>query len=98
MLASEPVLDSVVFEVRYVFGYLYIDRCGQIILDVERHLEGWVNNGPIDPDGAHLENPYKSYKANFNMEALAFVADKPDKLYPDDTCTEAKTLAINYTI
>ena len=91
MSAPTIVLDSVVFEIRYAFGYYFLDRCGQIMLDIERELEGWINNG-IEGAVAKFENPFHQFTATINIEKFVFMSDHPDKQHPEQTTKSAKDL------
>ena len=79
MKAMSPVVDYVAFEITYGSGHLYFDRCGQCLLDIERQCPGWsVIN--VDVQTGRLENPGKSFNANFNNQTFNATAQKASRL------------------
>lgn len=73
------VMDSVHFEIRYAYGHLYLDRCGQCLNDIERNCEGWQVTS-ADPSMGHLECPEKSFSINFNNERFNFSSQKSSRI------------------
>ncbi|MGO8990460.1 MAG: hypothetical protein ACLQGU_02540 [bacterium] len=86
-----PVLDYVSIEVRYGSGYLYFDRCGQCILDIERECPGWIATSVTVQLGI-LENATKSLYVNFNNERFSFTAQKASKLETKEIAKEITSL------
>lgn len=78
MKSSSPILDSCHFEVRYAYGHLYFDRCGQCLNDIERNCEGWIVK-TADPSQGILECPSKSLSISFNNERFAFSSHKSSR-------------------
>jgi len=70
-------LDSVSFEVRYAFGYTYLDRCGQTIVDVERTLEGWVP-GDTSVQSGTLAHPATGASVQFSPDRFVFTSTSPN--------------------
>ena len=89
MSAPTIVLDSVVFEIRYAFGYLFYDRSGQIISDIERNLDGWIFVG-ADSNMAKLENPFHNFTALVGLERFAFICNKAEASHSGDITAEIK--------
>lgn len=79
MKSPSPILDSCHFEVRYAYGHLYLDRCGQCLNDIERNCEGWIVR-TADPSKGILECPSKSLSINFNNEHFVFSSQKSSKI------------------
>jgi hypothetical protein len=74
-----PTFDYAAFEIRYASGHLYFDRCGQVLLDVERKCPGWTITSATTQTGA-LENPSRWLVLNFSNQIFNFVAQKAWKL------------------
>jgi len=85
------LLDYVVFEIRYGSGYLFFDRCGQCLLDIERECPGWIATMVNLQTGA-LENPNKSIVANFNNQFFSSTAQKAGKLADGEFAKEISSL------
>ena len=84
-------LDQVAFEIRYDFGYVFLDRCGQILVDIERTCEGWA---AVDakPTGGKLEWLDRSFNVNFDALHYNFVAGEAYKPQIDDIADEASKI------
>lgn len=85
------VMDSFHFEIRYNYGNLYFDRCGQCLNDIERSCEGWYVSS-VDPSKGLLERPDKSFTSNFNYERFNFSSLKPSNTDIKTIATEVSTL------
>jgi len=68
-------LDSLVFQIKYASGYLYFDRCGQCLLDIEREREGWLSTS-ADIQTGKLERPDKNFRVAFSPNKFDFTAQK----------------------
>ena len=71
----KPRLDKLVFEVRYDFGYLYLDRCGQTIVDILKSSPDWLlDNSPkyttIIDIGRNLTVQFANDKFIFTAESI----------------------------
>lgn len=86
-----PLLDHVAFEIRYGSGYLFFDRCGQCLLDIERECPGWTPT-IVNIETGGLENPSKSMNANFNNQHFSFTAQKASKLTVGEIAKEISSL------
>jgi hypothetical protein len=84
------VMDSLHFEIRYAYGNLYFDRCGQCLNDIERNCEGWRVT-TADPSGAILEHPDNSFSIQFNNERFVFSSQKSSRLEIKAIAREANT-------
>ena len=85
------ILDYATFEIRYGSGHLYFDRCGQILLDIDRKCPGWIV-AAVTTQVGRLENPSKSLVANFNNQIFNFTAQKASKLEMRDISKEISNL------
>jgi hypothetical protein len=55
--AKLPVVQKLVYELRYHHGFTYLDRCGRILTLIERDDPQWiVEGGAVSPQGAPLVN------------------------------------------
>jgi hypothetical protein len=71
------VLDYAAFAIRYGAGHLYLDRCGQCLLDIERKCPGW-GLASVDLQAGRVQNPSKDMYADFNNSQFNFMAAKTD--------------------
>ena len=76
MKFKRPFLDSLSFEVRYAHGHLYLDRCGQTMVDIEKKYEGWAP-GQIDINFGAIEKFDDNFNVQFNVNRYNFFAKKP---------------------
>ena len=67
---GRPVVNRLVFEVRYDYGYTYLDRCGFILNHLLAELPGWALT-TANPKGTTLRNDKTG-------ESLSFTWDKFD--------------------
>lgn len=67
------LLDTLSFEIRYAYGYTYLDRAGQTVVDVERRLDGWIP-AQITPNNGLLSHPVNNWTANFDPSHYGFTA------------------------
>lgn len=84
-------LDLLVLEVRYPYGHLYWDRCGQSILDIERQCFGWFSAKQENITG-RLENPEKNLVVVFNEQSFSFTARKLREPYLDEFTEEMQKI------
>lgn len=75
----EILLDLFTFNVRFSYGHLYWDRCGQTILDIETQCDGWFNSRDPKHTG-RLENPEKGMDVVFGNSHYTFSTRKFDIL------------------
>ena len=69
---KEPLLRQVVFEVRYNYGYNYLDRCGKILNRISREHGEWVVGNQINPQNAPLYSLRNQCKLVFGPLAINF--------------------------
>jgi hypothetical protein len=77
----DPILQKVVFEVRYRYGFTYLDTCGRTINTIMREYPEWVlRSESASPQNAPLLSLRNS--CVFNFSALKYdlsVEHAPDK-------------------
>jgi len=67
MAAKSLILPKIVFEVRYKQGYRYLDRCGEMMIEVENKLKNWsAKEATIT--GCQMENQLE--KMVFNCSSV----------------------------
>ncbi len=91
MKKFSPILDTSNFEIRYASGYLYFDRCGQCLLDIERECEGWLAVS-VSPQTGKLERPDKDFRLSFNNDQFNFSVHRASKVDIDLIAKEASVL------
>lgn len=84
-------LDLLTVEIRYSYGHLYWDRCGQTVLDIETQYDDWFGARDVKNVG-RLENPEKSMDLVFNDSTFNFSTKKPEKLDNDLIIEEVQKL------
>jgi len=72
-------MDAIHYEIKYEYGNLYFDRCGQCLNDIERNCEGWYMLS-TDTKMGFLECPEKYLTCQFNNERFNFSSQKPSKI------------------
>lgn len=72
----DPYLDVLIVEVRYFHGLTYLDRCGQTLLDIERHLPDWLA-GEANPQSGSMENVGLDCSLVFGPSSCAITARRP---------------------
>lgn len=60
------ILNRLVFEVRYPYGQVYLDRCGQILKEITTKLPEWAILGNVSPQGAPLVSMRNRCVLNFS--------------------------------
>ncbi|MBM4019710.1 MAG: hypothetical protein FJ288_15550 [Planctomycetes bacterium] len=63
---KEALLQKVVFEVRYHFGYAYLDNCGRCLNMITRDHPEWFIRGNVSPSSAPLLSSKNSACLNFS--------------------------------
>lgn len=82
--------DLLIFEIKYSHGFLYFDRCGQTILDIETQCDGWFC-ARTEKNTGQLENPEKRMVLDFSDNSFTF-SIKPEKLDEDLIAKEVQKL------
>lgn len=91
MTRFTPSLDNFAFEIRYSSGHLYLDRCGQTLIDIEQECDGWMT-GDVSPNSGNLERPDKWYGLSFNNHHFVFVSNRAYKNNIEDTADECSKI------
>lgn len=63
------VVHKLIYELRYNYGYTYLDRCGATINDILRSHPGWVQ-GEVNPQGGTLEDQETRIRFHFSCLKL----------------------------
>src|SRR5438552_2177385 len=73
---KEPLLRQLVFELRYRFGFSYLDRCGKILNRITREYPEWVVGNEISPQNAPLYSMRNNCRFNFSATRLDLNLDR----------------------
>jgi hypothetical protein len=72
------ILYKLVFELRYRYGYTYLDRCGKTINAIMRESPEWVlKSEQASPQGAALVSIANQCSFNFSSLKLDFSIEQP---------------------
>jgi len=74
--AIEPILFKVVFEVRYRFGYLYLDRCGRILNSILQDGAEWVIRAVPQPQAASVTSMRNSATFVYSSDSFSLSVEK----------------------
>ena len=70
-----PVLHQIVYELRYDYGYTYLDKCGAAMNDVLRANPGWEHVGANPQQGA-LTDPKTHIRLTFNAFRINLIQEQ----------------------
>jgi len=69
MRLAEFLLPQIVFEARYFQGYRYLDRCGEVMIEIENQLKGWLAKD-VSPVVGRMVYPKENMVFNFSSLKL----------------------------
>jgi hypothetical protein len=74
----QSICHKVVYEVRYKYGYTYLDRCGSTVNEIMRSNPEWIisESGP-SPQNAPLVSLRNGTKFNFSTKKYDFGLEQP---------------------
>jgi hypothetical protein len=87
MLFEDLGLCKVILELRYDDGYLYWDKCGEMILDIQKITPEWKWDG-VSTELAKLKNLHRNMELVFNYSYLRLIQDEVDNLNQFKESTE----------
>jgi hypothetical protein len=90
MLFEDLGLSRVIFELRYDEGHLYWDKCGEMILDIQRKVPGWKWDG-VSTELAKLKNLLRNMELVFNNSYIRLTQNEVDNLNQFKESTEKVT-------
>lgn len=93
MLFEDLGLFKIILELRYDDGYLYWDKCGEIILNIQRVIPEWKWDG-ISAESAKLKNLRMNTELVFNQNYIRFIQSEVDNLNKFRESTEKVTTLI----
>ena len=82
---KSSILQKLIFEVRYDYGYAYLDKCGRVINTIMSALPEWNVTG-INLNGASLVNVRDDSALAFSSKNFNFVLEQGPG---DDSLTAA---------
>ncbi len=75
---KESILQRLVFELRYRYGYSYLDVCGRTINVIQKDFPEWiVRNDQPNPQNAPFVSISNTCAFNFSSHKLDFSLEKP---------------------
>ena len=72
-------LNRVILELRYDEGYLYWDKCGETLLDIQRKFPEWKWDG-VSTELARLKNLRRNMELVFNYSNIRFIQNEVENL------------------
>lgn len=72
-------LNRVILEFRYDEGFLYWDKCGETLLDIQRNFPEWKWEG-ISTELARLKNHTRNMELIFNHKNIRFIQNEVENL------------------
>src|SRR5947209_974107 len=72
-----PILYKLVYELRYREGYVYLDKCGRIITQIQRFSPEWVLQGDPNPLSASLVSMENAAVFGFSSTSLSLGLEMP---------------------
>ncbi len=76
---DEFMLNRVILEMRYNEGFLYWDKCGATLLDIQKGFHEWKWKN-ISTELTRLENHTKNMELVFNYENIRFIQNEVENL------------------
>ena len=64
------IMHKMVYELRYHYGFTFLDRCGATLNDILRSQDGWVHSDP-NPQGGALVHRDTQTQFRFNALSLS---------------------------
>ncbi len=77
---SPAVVHKYAYELRYDFGFGYLDRCGDVLNSILREYAGWTVVGPITPAGTTLHHHDTGMVFTFDNSHLTLGQDQSEKV------------------
>jgi len=74
-----PIIHRFVYELRYDYGFTYLDRCGATINDILKKNPGWVHIS-ASPKTTTIRNQEKNITFNFSVSKLDLVKSRSEKV------------------
>ena len=75
---KEPILQKIVFELRYRHGFMYLDRCGRMINTIIREYPEWtIDPSNPNPQGATLVSLANSCVLSVGTRKLDLAIEMP---------------------
>ncbi len=79
MRFEDMQLNRVILELRYDEGYLYWDKCGEMLLDIHRQFPEWKWDG-VSTELARLKNSLRNMELVFNYSNIRFIQNEVENL------------------
>lgn len=69
------ILKSLIAQIRFEDGQLYLDRCGRMLRQLVVESEGEWTGASASPEGTTIANVMSGHRLNFNQEAVSLSLD-----------------------
>ena len=73
---KEPILRQLIFELRYRYGFTYLDKCGKILNRIARDHPQWIIGNEVSPQSAPLYSSLNGCRFSLSANRLDFNLDK----------------------
>jgi hypothetical protein len=73
---AQPRLRHIIFELRYRYGYTYLDRCGRVLNRLTRDHPEWVVGNDVSPQNAPLYSVVNGCRFSFSSIKLDLALEK----------------------
>ncbi len=74
---KSSILQKIVFELRYRYGFTYLDKCGRTINAIMREHPEWMISGDPNPQTTGLVSLQTGCLFNFSAPKCDFALEKP---------------------
>lgn len=72
-----PILHRVAFELRYLYGYTFLDRCGRTMNAIMREAPEWIPRDQVSPQNSPLVSVANNCVFNFSTLKIDFGLEQP---------------------
>lgn len=79
IIIEDPVIHKLIFELRYNYGFTYLDRCGATLNDLLSSNPGWFSD-QINPQSGIIHYPEKRLIYTFNTQRISFHQEQSERI------------------
>lgn len=77
MRGKPPILHRLVFELRYLYGFTFLDRCGKTMNAIMREAPEWLPRDQLSPQNSPLISVKNNCAFNFSSMKMDFGLEQP---------------------
>ncbi len=74
---KHPIFHKIVFELRYLQGYTFLDRCGKTMNAIMREAPEWIPRDQVSPQNSPLVSVANNCVFNFSTLKMDFGIEQP---------------------